>query len=99
MTGTPGQVEWAEEIKLRVGAEFSHVASVLRAAAARQTEKGGLQTKAILGILEEIRAEVLANNSAGYFIREWQEINGQVRQLLAKDSRYLTIQASERRSI
>ena len=45
-------------------------------------------TEAIIAILEDKRVEVLSQNRAGYFIRDWQEISDQVRQMIGKDSRY-----------
>jgi hypothetical protein len=85
MTGTQSQIEWAEQIKPRVGAEFDRVATAF--ASHRNTE-------AILAILQEKRAEVMANESAGYFIRDWQELTDQVRQMIHKDPRYQAIRAS-----
>ena len=40
-----------------------------------------IDTEAIIAILEEKRAEVMRREQAGYFIRYWQEISGQVRQM------------------
>ena len=36
----------------------------------------------------------MANDQAGYFIHDWQELRGQVRELIAEDPRYRTIKAS-----
>ncbi len=60
----------------------------LRSQAARQTETQRADTLAIIDILEEKRAEVMTNDCAGYFIKNWQELTDQVRQLIAADSRY-----------
>ena len=70
------------------------MASAFTEQAARQTPLDRNDTFQILGILEEKRAEILANDRAGYFIRDWQELTGQVRQLIAKDSRYQAIKAN-----
>jgi hypothetical protein len=93
MTGTVSQIEWAERIKPQVNAEFDRVAKALNGAAVHQQEQDRVDTRAIVAILEEKRAEVLAKDQAGYFIRHWQELKNQVRQLIAQDSRYQTIQA------
>ena len=93
MTGTPSQIEWAEEIKVRVNSEFDRVARALGSAAERQGERDRMDTRAVIGILEDKRAEVMAIDRAGYFILEWQELRDQVRQLIAGDSRYRTIKA------
>ena len=45
----------------------------------------------MITILEDKRAEVMANKQAGYFIHDWQELRGQVRQLIVGDSRYKAI--------
>ncbi|MBK9170801.1 MAG: hypothetical protein IPM24_25560 [Bryobacterales bacterium] len=88
MRGSKAQVEWAERIRRVVNAEFDRVAAVLRAVGKRQRGARRMSTEAILVILEDKRAEVMSRNQAGYFIREWQEISGQVRQLIFEDARY-----------
>jgi len=93
MTGTASQIEWAERIRAQVGEEFDRVARTLRAVALRQGRVKRAGTEAILGILEEKRAVVMARQQAGYFIREWQEIGDQVRKLMADDVRVLAIKA------
>jgi hypothetical protein len=61
--------------------------------AGQQTAQDRAETGIVLTILEEKRAETMANDRAGYFIRDWQELDGRVRQLIAKDSRYQAIQS------
>jgi len=95
MTGTMSQVEWAEQIKPRVGAEFDRVAKAFKAAASKQSAQDRIDTQATIAILEEKRAEVMAKDQAGYFIREWQELNDQVRQMIGQDSRYQAIKANK----
>ena len=93
MTGTAGQIEWAEEIKARVNAEFDRVAKALESAAEKQIEPDQTDTRDVIAILEDKRAEVMAKDQAGYFIVEWQELRDQVRLLIANDSRYEAIRA------
>jgi len=93
MTGTVNQVDWAEQIKARVSAEFDRVANALESAARKQAEPDRMETQAVIAILEHKRAEVMAKDQAGYFIRVWQELRDQVRQMIVQDSRYQTIQA------
>jgi len=93
MTGTANQIEWAEQIRVRVGAEFDRVANALQTAAGNQIERDRLNTRALIQILEDKRAEVMAKDQAGYFIVEWQELRDQVRMLIAQDSRYQQIKA------
>jgi len=90
MTGTANQIELAEQIRVRVAIEFDRVAKALEGAAGNRTG-----TRALLDILEEKRAEVMARDQAGYFIVEWQELSGQVRRLIAQDPRYATIKAGK----
>jgi hypothetical protein len=90
MTGTVNQIELAEQIKARIGGEFDRVVRALEGAAG-----GRASTRALIEILEEKKAEVLTKDQAGYFIVEWQELRDQVRQLLAKDSRYRAIKAGK----
>lgn len=94
MTGTPNQIEWAEQIKPRVNAEFDRVAKALQAVACNQEEQDPTDTQAIIAILEEKRVEVMAKDQAGYFIRDWQELRDQVRQMIARDPRYQAIKAN-----
>jgi hypothetical protein len=42
--------------------------------------------------LEKKRAEVMARDEAGYFIREWQELRDQVRQMIRQDARFRAIE-------
>lgn len=88
MTGTPAQIEWAEQIRLSVVAEFERVGRLFLRSAERQTGQTKADTLQIIALLEEHRDTVLRNQEAGYYIRVWQEISDQVRQLLAKDARY-----------
>src|SRR5690348_14015422 len=76
-SGTSSQVEWATLIKRRVDSEFDRVAAAFRALAGNQDDRRRARTEAVLLILEEIRATVMANDQAGYFIRHWQEIGDQ----------------------
>ncbi len=93
LSGTPSQIAWAEQIKPRVSAEFDRVAKALTAAASKQGEQGRTDTQAVIAILEEKRAEVMTQDEAGYFIRDWQELRDQVRQMIGQDSRYQAIKA------
>jgi hypothetical protein len=56
--------------------------------------KERLDTHAVIAILEEKRVEVMAKDQAGYFIRQWQELKDQVRQMISQDSRYQAIKAN-----
>jgi hypothetical protein len=91
LIGTPSQVEWAEQIRLTVAQEFERVARAFQAQASIQTGQKQSETRTILAILEQKRAETMANQQAGYFIRDWQALSDQVRQMIAKDPRYLAI--------
>jgi hypothetical protein len=91
LTGTPSQVEWAEQIRLTVAQEFDRVAKVFQAQISIQTGQKQSETRTILAILEQKRADTMANQNAGYFIRDWQELSDQVRQMIAKDPRYQAI--------
>ena len=94
MDGTTSQVEWAQRIKRRVNDEFDRVAASFRSVAARQKGHQRTDTEAIIGILEEKRAEVMRREQAGYFIHVWQEISDQVRQLIFHDARYQAIKGN-----
>jgi hypothetical protein len=93
LSGTASQIEWAEQIRVNVAQEFDRVANAFRTIAAKQTEQVQAETRTLIAVLEEKRAETMGNDRAGYFIRDWQELNDQVRQLIAKDSRYQAIKA------
>ena len=96
MTGTPNQIEWAELIKPKVGAEFDRVASALLAVSQKQNEPNRLETLQTIAILVEKRAEVMANNKAGYFIKEWRELDGKVRQMITQDPRHAALKDAQR---
>ena len=76
--------------------EFQRVANAFLARAAGQTERDRADTLAVIAILEEKRVETMANDRAGYFIREWQELTDQVRELIAGDARYQAIRAARK---
>jgi conjugal transfer/entry exclusion protein len=96
MTGSTCQIEWAEQIRSRVDAEFDRVASAFRSVALRQKQTDRENTLAILAILEEKRSETMANQSAGYFIVHWQEQTDQIRRMIAADARYQSIREDRR---
>lgn len=91
LTGTPNQVEWAEQIRLTVAQEFDRVARAFQARIGGQTGQEQAETRTIIAILEQKRAETMAIHVAGYFIREWRDLSDQVRRMIAKDPRYLAI--------
>ena len=93
MTGTANQIEWAEQIRARVATEFDRVAKAIEGAASSEIERERMGTRAVIEILEDKRAEVMAKDHAGYFIVEWQELGDQVRRLITKDSRYHAIKS------
>ena len=97
MTGTPNQIEWAEQIKVSVAVEFDRVAGALHTVALRQAGQDLLDTNPALAILEEIRGGVMARQEAGYFIRDWRELSGQVRELIALDPRHRAMRAARKK--
>jgi hypothetical protein len=94
MIGTASQIEWAGQIRPRVDAEFDRVRNAFGSTASRQGQPDREDTLAIIAILEEKRVEVMANDKAGYFIRDWQELTDQVRRMIAADSRYQAIRVN-----
>jgi hypothetical protein len=95
LTGTVNQIAWANQIKGQGNAEFDRVANALRSAATKQSSQDRMTTQAIIEILAEKRAEVLANEQAGYFIHDWQELRDQVRRMIVEDRRYKAIKAAK----
>ena len=94
LTGTVNQIDWAANIKERVGRDFDRVANAMKSVASKQVERDRLDTQALIDILEEKRTEVMANDRAGYFIHDWQDPGDQVRQIIVNDPRYETIRTS-----
>ena len=90
-------MEWAERIRLRVGAEFDRVAAAFHDVAQKKNAGMRAFTKALLAILEEKRAKVMRSESAGYFIHDWQDINDQVRQMIFSNPRYQVIKSNRDR--
>ena len=91
LRGTAAQVEWAERIQRAVGAEFDRVAAAFRSVALKQDAATRADTEAILAVLAEKRLEVMSVDSAGSFIRDWQDIGDQVRNLISSDPRFEAI--------
>jgi hypothetical protein len=94
LTGTPSQIEWAQQIRRRVNAEFDRVALALEQAVGKQSNQDRLDTDGIISILQKKRAEVMAENQAGYFMRHWQELGDQMRQMIDRDPAYQVIKAA-----
>lgn len=94
LVGTVNQVAWAEQIRANVSAEFDRVAKALESREPSQTEQHQSETRALIAILEDKRAEVMAEDQAGYFIHDWQELRDQVRRMIIQDPRYLAIKAN-----
>ena len=95
LVGTPNQIEWAEQIKDRVHKEFDRVGMILKSVAAEQVGWDQTDTLELVAILEEKRHDVMANDKAGYFIHDWQELNNRVREMIVKDPRYGKIMAHQ----
>jgi hypothetical protein len=70
------------------------VAKALESAIRRQSEPKRGEILAAIGILEDKRGEVMAQDQAGYSLCEWQEMRHQVRQMITQDSRYQAIRAN-----
>lgn len=95
LVGTVNQVAWAEQIRANASAEFDRVAKALESREPSQTERRHpSETRALIAILEDKRAEVMAEDQAGYFIHNWQELRDQVRRMIIQDPRYLAIKAN-----
>ena len=93
LIGTANQIEWAEQIRTQVDAEFDRVARVLGTAALKQSAQRRSETRTMMAILEQKRAAVLGNREAGYFIHDWQELRDQVRKMIMDDARYKAMKA------
>ena len=74
--------------------EFDRVAKSFRSVADAQSIAKRTRTEAILAILEDKRRGVMSRTEAGYFIRDWQDISNQVRQMIGNDARYQQLQAA-----
>lgn len=94
LAGTVNQVAWAEQIRANVRAEFDRVVKALESREPGQTEQHQSETRALIAILEDKRAEVMARDQAGYFIHDWQELRDQVRRMIIQDPRYQAIKAN-----
>jgi hypothetical protein len=95
LVGTPNQIEWAEQVKERVHKEFDRVGMLLKSVAAKQVGWDQTDILRLVAILEEKRHDVMANDRAGYFIHDWQELSDQVREMIVKDPRYRKIMARQ----
>lgn len=95
LVGTVNQVAWAAKIKAKVSGEFDRVVKALESREPSQTEQHQSETCAVIAIVEDKRAEVMAEDNAGYFIDNWQELQDQVRRMVIQDPRYLAIKPNE----
>ena len=94
MIVTANQVDSTERIKRQVSADFDRVAKALESAMSKQADPKSGQTLTAIAVLGDKRAEVIANDHAGYFIHEWQELRDQVWQMITQSSRYQAIRAN-----
>ena len=94
LKGSAAQIEWAERIRRAVGAEFDRVAAAFQSVALKQDAVKRADTEAILAVLAEKRVEVMSIDSAGVFIRDWQDIGDQVRKLISGDPRFEAIRTN-----
>lgn len=95
IAGTVNQVAWAAQIKEQVNKEFDRVANALNSAASKHVGQDQTDTHAVIAILEDKRSEVMANEEAGFFIHDWQELHDQVRQIIVQDPRYQAIKTKQ----
>src|ERR1043165_5866400 len=86
LTGTVKQIAWARQIQIELNAEVDRVAAALERVA---NGKDRPDIRTMLEVMEDKRADVMANREAGYFIHDWQEPRDKVRQLLLNDERYV----------
>jgi len=64
LSGIVNQIAWAKQIKTRLNAEFDRVAKVLAFAASKRLEHDRSDIQAVIAILEDKRAEVMAKDQA-----------------------------------
>ena len=93
LQGSEAQIEWAERIREHVAAEFDRVALAFSGVAAVQEAGAQAYTQDVVALVQQIRSEVLANEQAGYFIHDWQDISDQVRKMIFADVRYTKLRA------
>ena len=93
LNGDADEIEWALLIRARVNAEFNRVVKVLERTAIKRSGQQRADTYVMIAIVEEKRAEVMSNQDAEYFIRDWHELHDQVRKMLNNDVRYQAIKA------
>ena len=67
----------------------------MKSVAATQVLGSNRSSLKLVAILEEKRHNVMANDRAGYFIHDWQELTDQVREIIVKDTRFGRITASQ----
>jgi hypothetical protein len=94
LTGAANQIEWDERIRRNVMVEFDRVAKALLLTAETRTGRRQRNAQLALTILSDKRADVLANDRAGYYIQAWRESDGKVRQMITEDPRYALIRES-----
>jgi hypothetical protein len=91
MIGNADQMKKAERVKERLNEEFDRLARALESSAAKQAGAERMDVEAVMVILEEKRAEVMAKGQADYFLNNFRELTVNVRELIVQDSRYRDI--------
>jgi len=100
LTGSEAQIEWAERIRVQAAAEFDRFERAFLEVSRRQSPVDRQDTEAIILIVRSYRDQVMKNPSAGYFIRDWQDIGQQIRNMLAANEDCRTIKLlREQRSV
>jgi hypothetical protein len=66
LTGIVNQIAWGRQIRDQINAEFDCVRTVLESAARNRAADNRQDIEAIMVILEDKRAEVMARGEAGY---------------------------------
>jgi hypothetical protein len=88
LIGTVNQIALAEEIRVRMTAEFDRVRATLESAACTRAGQRRSDVEMMIAILEEKRVQEMSSRRAGHYIHRWSELRHQVRDLILRDPRY-----------
>ena len=91
LTGSSGQIAWAQEIRGRVSMEFNRVRTSIENGSNKFRALDRAETAVLLEMLEAHRETVFSETQAEYFIAEWQNPADRLHRLINSDPRWKTI--------
>jgi hypothetical protein len=91
LTGQPGQIAWALQIRSQIEQTFGRISAAVSAGTNRYKALEPLETELLLKAVEEHRSRVMGTTDAQYFTDQWQDPLERAQRLIHADFRWLNI--------